>query len=56
MSLYKIVVVKNPADIVTMWKEKSNAKTAYNYGISEGTDIFGVSPSAVVVEEEKPVV
>jgi hypothetical protein len=56
MALYKIMVVKNSANRITFWKEKNNPKAAYDYGISEGTDIFGSVPDSVVVEEEKPVV
>ena len=54
MSLYEITIHKNPADYVTVWKDKNTAKAAYEYGIEQGTEIFGVTPYSVVVIEDKP--
>lgn len=56
MTLYKVHIYKLPASTVTVWKEKATAKGAYDYGIELGTEIFGESPAAVSIEEEKPVV
>jgi len=56
MPLYEITVLKNPADYVTIYKEKTTPKLAYEYGVSYGTEIFGVPPNGVAVVEEKPVV
>jgi hypothetical protein len=47
---------KNPSNAVIIWKEKNTAKAAYEFGVSEGTEIFGQVPDTVRVVEEKPVV
>jgi hypothetical protein len=54
MALYKIEVHKKPANFVTFWKDRNNAKAAYDYAIEEGTTIFGQAPDGVNVQEEKP--
>jgi hypothetical protein len=56
MALYEITVHKNPATYATVWKDKNTAKAAYDYGVDQGTEIFGEVPYSVVIKEEKPVV
>jgi hypothetical protein len=55
MALYQIQIAINPNTSVTLYKEKANAKAAYEYAISEGIDIFGKAPDSVSVTEPKPV-
>ncbi len=54
MALYMITVHKNPSTAVQFWKEKNNAKAAYECAVSEGTNIFGTAPDNIEVREEKP--
>ena len=54
MALYQIEIHLKPSTFVVFWKEKNTIKAAYEYAISEGTDIFGQAPDGVRVTEEKP--
>jgi hypothetical protein len=54
MALYEIKLRVNPGTSVTLYKEKANAKAAYEYAIAEGIEIFGKAPDGVSVIEPKP--
>ena len=54
MPVYEIQIRVNPSTSVTIYKEKNNIKSAYEFAISEGIEIFGKAPDSVSVIEPKP--
>jgi hypothetical protein len=54
MALYEIHIRVKGNTSVTIYKEKNNAKAAYEYALAEGLDIFGETPESVSIIEPKP--
>jgi hypothetical protein len=54
MALYEIKLRINPGTSVMLYKDKNNIKSAYEYAIEQGIEIFGRTPDSISVTEPKP--
>ena len=54
MPVYEIKLRVNPSTSVTLYKDKNNIKSAYEYAIEQGVEIFGRTPDGISVTEPKP--